>query len=422
MHIVFLGNCQVNSLSAIARRFIAPYEPITIDYVNAYENISPDSYARLARAQTVVAQAGAQPPRLSHDHIPAGIPVHKVPVVSGAFFWPYHGVQHPLNPPMGENPPYTPEYNDRFLAEQIRAGTQPAAALAAYHVHDAATAGRIGRLYDLTLERQKQLDTETGYASADIIEAHIQSEQLFQSAYHFSGRIARHIAALLFTRMGFDEKYSRRITQHLREGPFIPRFVPVHPAIARHFGMRWVTPETRYPFLFEGAFTFDEYVLRFMQVRWSQALQDGIEAARTRQPGAREKLQQGLQEAPNSPEGHHEMSRLVEAAGDLPGAISLQAQAVALDPRAHILLRYADLLQKTGDLQGATDAVRQATMQDPIAPAAWTRLRNLLTRQGRLRAALQAAEKAVEYAPNVPEAEKHRAQLQHRIETKPRPP
>jgi tetratricopeptide (TPR) repeat protein len=399
VHIVFFGNCQVQTLRGIIKRFVAPYYNITTDFVDAYGNVSDSSYERLSRAEIVVAQASEMPPRIAHHHIPANATVHKVPLVSGAFLWPYQGVPHPRAPVVRYgNPPYMPEYNDRYLAKLLVDNTQPGDALANYKAFDVASAAHVGRLYELTLDSQRKIDAMCGYDCVSIIEAHLADEQLFQSAFHFGGRIARHIATTLCGRIGFDPKYARRIDEHLTDAPFVPRFVPVHPSVAKYFGMRWVRDDTLYPFLWEGGYTFDEYVVRFMEARWSAALEEGVIDAREGKPEAREKLERGVSEAPRSAEGWHELSRIVEKDGDLLKAIELQQRAVHYEPSATRLIRFGRLLHRTGDIERAASMFRRATRADPVSLPAWTLLRDTLTALGRQKNADMAAAHVTELA------------------------
>jgi tetratricopeptide (TPR) repeat protein len=400
MHIVFLGNCQAGALSSIVQRFVSPYLEITTDFVDAYNSVDAASLARVKRADVVVAQASTGTPALGIEHVPAGIPVHLVPVVSGAFLYPYQGVVHPAQPTEAAGTiPFQAEYSDRYLAKLYMAKVEPAEALRQYRAFDVATAAAVGRLYEITLEAQRKLDSATGYACADLIERHLGEEQLFQSAFHFSGRIAAHLAAPLCDRLGFDPKYGQRIRDHLRDAPFVRLFVPVHPSIARYFGMRWVTDETRYPYRFEGSFTFDEYVTRFMQVRWSEAMQAGVLAANSREPGAKALLETGLGEAPRSAEGPHALSRILEEEGDLQGAIALQRRAASVALDAEIPFRLGDLLRRAGDLHGAEQAFRHAIELDPVGHPAWSALSAVLEEAGNTDAARNAARLASIYAP-----------------------
>jgi tetratricopeptide (TPR) repeat protein len=399
MNIVFLGNCQLEVLSDIFRRFIGRSENVTFYFVNTHDGVTADSYAPLQRADCVVLQHGQRQHIIGRRDIPSDAPVHLVPLVSGAFLWPYQGGEHPLGPAERYgNPPYPPDYNDSFLADLIRKRLPPGEALKIYKAHDVASATHVQRLYVHMLRVQKLLDAACGFDTAGIIERHLRDEQLFQAPYHFSGRIARHLASTLCRRMGFAEIYAQRIQAHLADAPFLERFLPIHPSIARHFGLRWVTEETRYPFLFEGGYTFDEYVLRFMTGTWSAALQEGVIDAGCNAPQARQKLMAGLREAPRSARGHHELAGLLEREGDFAAALAHQRQAFALGRDPAIAHRLGVFLQRDGDLPGAIDAYSAATRLDFVNPAAWCSLRDALRLAGRDEEATRAAAKVGEFS------------------------
>jgi tetratricopeptide (TPR) repeat protein len=417
MQIVFLGNCQLLALHEIFKRCVAPYHDVTSDYIDANNTITPSAHETISRADIVAVQV-ADPPNIAPVTIPAGATIHPVPLISGAFLWPYQGVEHPLKPAYNHaygNPPYLAEYCDRFLAKLLIEGVSPQDALARYKAHDAAAAANVGRMKELTLERQRIVDQATGYDFATMIDTHLAEEQLFQSAFHFDIRIVRTLASELAGRMGFSRACSARIRDGLTKSPFVARWVPVHPSIARHFGLTWVREDTTYPFLWEGSFTFDEYVLRFMTARWSSALQEGVFDASQNRPGARAKLEQGLREAPNSAEGWHALSRIVEREGDLAEAITLQQRAVRCKPDADRLLRLAHLLIAKGDQRRAARLLQQATQVDPMNVAAWSTLRDTFLALDRPKLALPAAEQAAALAPKPEAAENILASLRTRL-------
>ena len=415
MHVVFLGNCQLSALQQIFARFVAPYAGCTTDYVDAYYNINQSSHDRMSRADTVVLQV-SDPPITVLVEIPAGAIVHQVPLISGAFLWPYQGVEHPLKPEHTYgNPPYMGEYCDRFLAKLLIEGVSAEDALARYKAHDVAATANAGRMQELTLERQRHVDQATGYDFAGLIETYLAEEQLFQSAFHFNTRIARTLAAELADRMGFDRRCSARIRDMLTYSPFVARWVPVHPSIARYFGLTWVRDDTTYPFLWEGAFTFDEYVLRFMAAHWSNTLQEAVIDARENKTGAQAKLRLALREVPQSAEGWHELSRIVERQGDVARALTLQHRAVRCKADADRLVRLGQLLAATGDMRHAAGAFERATKADPMTLAAWSGLRDTSLELGRLRRALAAAEQLAALAPKPAAAEKVVAAIRARL-------
>jgi tetratricopeptide (TPR) repeat protein len=148
-----------------------------------------------------------------------------------------------------------------------------------------------------------------------------------------------------------------------------------------------------------------------MEARWSAALEEGVIDARQGKPEAREKLEQGLREAPGSAQGYHELSRLVEKDGDLSKALSLQETAMRLGPTAAVLIRFGELLRKNGEHERAARVFRRATDADPVSLAAWIGLRDTLMGLGRRRKALVAAEQVVDLAPDPARAAKILAQI-----------
>ncbi len=399
MHIIFLGNCQLQALRDIFQRFIGRREPITFSFINAYEGVTTDAYKVLTTADVVVLQHSHRPPVIGRRHVSQAIPVHMAPAVSGAFLWPLQGIRHPLRPVAryGDNP-YPVDYNDRFLARLIEQHTPPEQALKIYKAHDVAAETHVQRIYLHTLRTQKQLDADCGFDTAGIIERYLQEEQLFQAPYHFSGRIARHLAATLSRRMGFHETYARRIEEYLDDAPFLPMFLPIHPSIARHFGLRWINEDTRYPHLHEGGYTFDEYVLRFMQGKWSAALEEGLIDSRRSLPEAKEKLIIGLNEAPFSARGHYALACIFEREGDLDSALTHLRRAFALQPDYEIAIKLGHFLMRANDLNGAIEAYQEAARQDPINSSTWSILRNALLFVGRYEEADIAAAKFLEFS------------------------
>ena len=407
MLILFLGNCQVESLAGIINRFVVPYGDVTTSFIDTYHALPPDARQRVQDADAIVLQESLRPTGILREDLPAGTPVYTVPLVNGSFLFPYQGMRHPLQPEGRYGVPAYPDgYNDRYLSKLITRGVSPEAALAQYKAFDVATVARVGRLHELAMESQRELDAVTGYDCAGIIDRHLADEQIFQSAYHFGGRFGRHLTSTLCDRLGFDAAYGERIRAHLRDAPFVARFVPVHPSVARYFGMSWVTEQTRYPYLWEGGLTFDEYVLRYMEARWNPLLLEGVIEARRGEAGARAKLEAALESSPRSATGAHELSRLLEKDGDLDGAVAWQRRAVESGGHMGASNRLGVLLRKQGRLEAAAEAFAEATRDDPVSPAAWGHLRDCLVAQSKFGEAVGAAEQAVMFAVNRVAAER----------------
>src|ERR1019366_1477846 len=416
VNILFYGNCQVLALRAIYERFVQPFSGTETKFIDAYQKLDDETYDNMRKADILIAQVSSQPPEIGYQEITQSADVHLVPIVSGAFLWPNQGQPHPRPPPFRYgNYHYMPEYNDRFLGKLIEEGVSPEEALRTYRNIDVAAICAVGRRYELELEAQRWRDKATGFDCAAIIEEHFRTEEVFQSAYYFNIRIANHLTAGLFRSMKIDPQYTERVARYMRYTPFAPRCVPIHPSVVRHFGITYVDEATRYQFLSEGAFTFNEYVLRFMRSEWNLDLEEGIADTHRGDAGAAEKLRKGLAQSAFSAIGWHLLSILLEREGDDAGAIGASRRAAALAPRVpSVPLRLGRLLMRAGDVAGAEWAFREAVW---VAGENWRThagLRDCLLHQGRLVEAIVEAREAVALSPDKQAAHAELDRLQQR--------
>jgi hypothetical protein len=97
--------------------------------------------------------------------------------------------------------------------------------------------------------------------------------------------------------------------------PFSPSAQPVHPGVAKHFGLAWVAPGQLYPVNQEGLFDFETFCRRYMRFAWNAALHRGIEKARTHPADALPDLEEGLEESPDSALGARALAVARYAAG-----------------------------------------------------------------------------------------------------------
>ena len=398
--IVFFGNCQVLALQTVYNKYVRPYSQTTTHFVDAYNLVTEESYSTLASADIVVTQEAQWPAKMGREAIPQSAAVHLVPVVSGGFLWPFQGQMHP-KPPLDSGPysPYMPEYCDRFLNDLIAKETPPEEALQIYKSVDISEMVNLDRIYELVMESQQKLDNLTGFNCASIIRDNFRDEHLFQSAFHLDARIMKHLSTLLFRRMGVSERIIEAIQRTLRSGPFVARWTPIHPSIVRHFGLRYINERTRYPFLSEGAYTFDEYVVRYMRSEWNGKLQIAIHERLPGDHGVRQMLESALRSSPDSGLGHHLLSVALEHEGLRSHAISASAVGAALAPEeGGIAYRLGALLFNRGDYLAAEGAFWRATIADPVSPACHAALRDC-----RLRLAVDDGRRATDLAPD-PEA------------------
>src|SRR5262249_27208246 len=138
------------------------------------------------------------------------------------------------------------------------------------------------------------------------------------------------LAQRVYAELGAAEAQIADVKGMINKTPFPYAILPIHPKIIEHFGLRFATAETRYPYYEEGAFTFNEYVLRYMKHEWNEDLRKGIHSGGD--PAKRlEVLDRGLAKSPSSAMGWRiraelmlQLRRPLEAAESSRHAVSLE--------------------------------------------------------------------------------------------------
>lgn len=180
--VVFVGNCQLYTLSSLYGRVVPPESGDKIAYVASYQDANPEQRRTIAEADVLVQQVLDFAPRIGSVATAATILL--VPHIAGAFFWPHTGQPHPKNAPapfLDEGGPYPAELGDSFLNRMIAAGVPAKDAVRSYLATDVATVRRVDRLQELVLDKQRARDKECGYDFADLISARFRQEQLSEA-------------------------------------------------------------------------------------------------------------------------------------------------------------------------------------------------------------------------------------------------
>ena len=279
--IIFVGNCQIQAIYHLFQRFAWHPGEQALTYVPAYEALDSDAAAEIAKADLIVEQVFDLPPKAEIEGLNKTARRVLVPLVGANFLWPFAGsprIHNPVRPflPMGAFPA---EAGISFLDRMIRDGTDPETAVEALMDYDVPAKLDLDRRYELSIDRQRRRDELTGASFAPLIERHFRDERLFLSPYHPDTRIALALTAFAFERIDVAGADIERLRRATRRTPFPPLELPIHPAVVRHFGLRYLSEEPRFAFLNEGRLTFREIALRYMRCEWNEALEDGIESA-----------------------------------------------------------------------------------------------------------------------------------------------
>jgi tetratricopeptide (TPR) repeat protein len=403
MRIVMIGNCQIQAMLGLYTRFAEKSFGQDILYVRSYETISAEHHRALETADVIVEQLQDFRPKGDIAGITVKAERIAVPVVHGGFLWPFAGQPHPNNPSPSfrEAGPYGSEMSDAYLNRLVKANTPPDEAVRKYSALDVNATVSLDRLLEISLEKQRSRDSASGFSIAPVIEAYFRREPIFLTPYHPNARVAVALAEQLFAKLGVDPGDTRRMQRTMRVTPFPKDELPVHPAVARHFGLSWATPDRRYRFLDEGAFTFAEFASRYAGCVWNEALDAGIAAARARDfAGAIALLTGALADSPGSAAGHSVLGTALEHVGRWEEAIAPVEAAVRLNhTEAAYRLQLGLLLYRQGKVDAAERELRVAAALDPFWPHYTGMLGHRLTRDGAAEEAAAVLRHGLVHAP-----------------------
>ena len=384
--VVLIGNCQIQSMTHLYKRFVSKSFDQKLTYIRSYEEINDEDRRAIEAADIIVEHVQDFLPKADIAGIATKAERIGVPVVNCGFLWPFAGQPHPHNPKPAffDGGPYGSEASDAYLNRLIKKGVAPEAAVEEYLKLDVNKLVNLDRLCEITLEKQANRDELTGFQIADLIATHFRDEQPFLTPYHPNTRVAVSLAAQLFRKLGATSAEIARMQRAIRITPFPKEELPVHPAVADHFGLKWAPRERTYTLLSEGKFTFREFADRYVRCEWNAPLQEGIELSRAGKfSEAVALLRPALEKSPGSAAGYGALSHALNRLGDKEGAYAANQKAIACDPtHPSYRLHNGLFLQEKGDLIGAEQEIRIAAALDPFDAHYPGMLAGFLSRQG----------------------------------------
>lgn len=401
--IVAVGNCQVAAMAELYRRFAAGSRGDTITAVASYTDLDDAARTALREADIVIEQVMDVAQKAEVGELPRRVERLLIPSVSCAFLWPFAGQAHPRNTPTPflAAGPYGGEAGDSYLNRAILAGAEPEVTVEDYMALNVPARINIDRLYELTMDRQRARDRASGYQIAPLIEAHFRSEPVFRTPFHPNTRIAVALAAQMFEQLGVEAAAITRMRGSVVTTLFPADELPVHPTVAAHFGVSWVTPDRRYRYMHEGAFTFRDYALRYMRFEWNEALEEGLHLLRS---GAHAEAELRLQSAschdPHCASAWAGLSRIYADRGDMITALAMISKAIEREPgNAADFVHFGNLLRQQGQLAAAEAAYCSALIAEPGEPDHYLVLATLLRELGRIAEAGALLDQAAELDP-----------------------
>jgi tetratricopeptide (TPR) repeat protein len=403
--VVFIGNCQVQSLSQLYQRFADRAGDEHIAYLPSYEHLTDERAATIAAADVLIEQRLDVAPRAEIDGIAGNAERHFVPLLAGGFLWPFAGQPHPRNETPWFMPagPFDAEMGDSYLNRLIDKAVSPAEAVDGYLALDVARVRHLDRFFELVMDRQRSRDAACGYRIADLIEQRFREEPMFRTPHHPNLRLTLSFVTQFFQHMGVGGKAIDLLHERVRVTPFPKSQLPIHPAVARHFGLKYADASSRYRIREEGRFTFAEYAMSYLRGEWNRDLAEGIALAGGDLAQALPKMEAGLARSPNSAAGWHGYAGALRRSHRAAEAEAAARRAIAIDPaEARHYYELGHVLADLGRLDEADEAAERAVALDPSDPHFLGLGAQIATRRGHLDEAERLLRRAVELEPGNP--------------------
>jgi hypothetical protein len=311
--IVFAGGMQTRALARIYRSEVAAAIGDDVVFIGTGAVNTDAARSTLLLADIVAMEIDEDGDAIPAASLPSQAQLVRIPNLYCDFLWPFAGRAHPRNRGAFALPggPYPAEQGDRFLDQMAADGLDEDAAIARYLAMDIVHEGELDSRLTDRLAILRQLDHAGGYDLASYIADRFRTEPLFRTRQRVTMPLLRRLVAQLFGKLGVIAWQP----DSLRRVPFPASAQPVHPGVAAHFRLTWVSPGKRYPVNEEGFFTFEEFSRRYLRFEWNEALQRGIQTAKTNPEAALTDLEAGLAKSPDSPLGRLAFAAARRAAG-----------------------------------------------------------------------------------------------------------
>jgi tetratricopeptide (TPR) repeat protein len=404
--IVFIGNCQGRRLQELYRDDFAYLNGDTTEFLFIFEPPSDRVHQLLRGADVIVAQALDSEHALDIGKFETTAKTIWYPNVTGIFLWPFSGAEHIYNRslPYYAGGPY--EFGDRWLNRKIETGIPPADIVSEYLDLDLAKAINLDRMYELHIDRARQRDARTGFDITSVIERRLTEEKLFMVPANLELPLFLPLARGVYERLGMPTGEIDRVLASLWRTPFPAGDLPIHPSIARHFGLKFVTAETRYRFCTGEQLTFIEWLERYVRFEWNDALLKATSRAGAigRYDAEAEAtlnlLRKGLEASTGSVTGYASLTHLLLLKGEKQAALEAFLRFEAFDPtNPSPPLNIAHLLAERGELEEAERRIHEVTLKWPLHADAWLRLAVIRERRENGSGAVDAIRRAVALDP-----------------------
>jgi predicted Zn-dependent protease len=192
------------------------------------------------------------------------------------------------------------------------------------------------------------------------------------------------------------------MNSNLTRSPFPPLYAPIHPSIARHFGLTYAGEKRTYLYFTGEMLSFRESARRYLDYDFNESLLHGITLSWTAHEAstraqARKLIEEGLRRSNGSAYAFDGLARLSAAEGNRQHEVEFLRKAHAFNPNDAVRCSWLSTrLMETGAFAEAETVIRDAVALWPTNMALRILLALILLRSGKPSEAGECAVAAAE--------------------------
>ena len=207
----------------------------------------------------------------------------RFPLIACNFLYPFAGKPHPCAAasrstacPSGF---YEGQLSDSVLLNLMnREPDAPAQHIVQlYLAQDYTRHTDLDRLFEINRMKMQRIGAHSGLDLWPKIERMFRDAPLFFTYLHPTSVLMRAVCRYVLEQLplGLDQRSINDAVATVHE-PFGSAHAPIHPSVVRHFGIDWAPPEYQYRMMPHGAFTAEEFALRFIRFEHDEALVNAV--------------------------------------------------------------------------------------------------------------------------------------------------
>lgn len=259
--IVVVGNCQARNLHRCLEESPELTEAYRLVYVRNFRKgdqgvIRPEDMARCA---VLLEQVAHKAPELPiKENLPADCQVIRFPILWLGSLWPM-ATADPRNRPTERHPTGPFPYGDKMVLRLVEQGLSPDEVAERYLAMDPRDEMDLNRYHEIVVAKLVDLDRRSEVKGGTHVLENFRTERLLVTPNHPAEPLTRFMRDEVFEHLGVKPPESDLMDAMASLDDF---HLPIHPAVAEHFGLQWCGKDMVYRY-FDERFAVKDFIREF---------------------------------------------------------------------------------------------------------------------------------------------------------------